>query len=294
MVQSDETPDLAFSCKPVETARNLNGADRIYCSDSKNKYGESAVQLFRHSDTEIMRFPRIADFFISPGSIECDLLAPRIAYMVEICLLGHVLAYTLERAGVSPIHGASLDFDGRAAILIGDSGAGKSTLAASMLCAGVPLVADDIAALEIRDTAAFCRPGYPQIKLTPEQAHYFAGSTDGYEKVHQDFQKLGVPVADLGTFTGNPLPVGGIYILERTDAETDTPVQLVPLSQAESLKELLKNSFITEIVDTTDMRVPRLQRLARTVRILRVTRLRYPGGYDRLPEVLRAVRADLG
>ncbi len=291
MAKSDGPPDLPFSCIPAPGQRTFDESNRIYATDYKNRFGESSVLLYRDDNAEIMRFPRIADFILRPESITCELLDPTVEYMVEICLLGHVFGYFLERSGFSPIHGASVEVDGAAALLVDDRTGGKSTLSASFVRAGYPLIADDISALEIREEEILCRRGYPQVKLTPEQAKYFVGSADGFPLVHPAYEKLSVPVSEFGRIADGPAEVARIYVLERQIEPGPVRVETIP--PGEALIELIRHTFITEIIDATDLKVPRMKRLARIAQSVPVKRLRYPTGYESLPKVHEAVLADL-
>ena len=283
--------DLRFSCIPSSDQRTLNESSLLYASDSQNRIGESSVLLYRDGESEIMRFPRFADFVIRSGSITCELLNPKLKDLVEVCLLGHVFGYFLERSGFSPVHGASIGIHNRAALFVANRTGGKSTLSASFVRAGFPLIADDISALEIRKDDVLCRRGFPQAKLTPEQAEIFVGRSNGFPLVHPAYEKLSVPVSEFGMFAKSPAGVARIYLLERHDKSG--PVEIEEIPAGEALMELIKNTFITEIIDATDLRSTRMKRLAEIVRRVPVRRLRYPTGYENLPKVHEAVLADL-
>ncbi len=283
--------DLSFSRIRRTIPRDLDPSGLLYASQSINHSGEPACMLFDAGDARIMRFPRVADFLIRPDSILCELLDPECAYLVQICLLGHVFGYYLESCDFSSIHGASLAINDSAVLLAGNRGAGKSTMAGAFLTAGVPLLADDISALDIRSDAVYCRPAYPQIKLTPEQARRFGLDASAYEKVHPAFEKLNVPMPDLGSFHSAPLPARAVYLLERLP-DPSAPIRIENIPPGEALIELLRHTFISEIIEATELQVPRMKRLAQIAKMVPVKRLRYPSGYDQLPLVLEAIRAD--
>ncbi len=289
--RANGNPDLTFSCVSQNTPRTLDTGNHVFSSRATNHFGEPEAMLFSNSVADVMRFPRIADFVIRPGSIVCELLDPECAYLVQICLLGHVFGYYLERSGYSSIHGASVAVGESAVLLVGHRRAGKSTMAGSLLNGGLPLLADDISALEVRNTSILCRPAYPQIKLTPGQACLFGLDSANYAKVHPAFEKLNVPMSDLGEFHPTPLPARCVYLIERVPDES-TQVEIVPVPPGEALIELLRHTFITDIIEATDLQAPRMKRLAQIAKILPVKRLRYPSGYENLPLVHEAIQAD--
>ncbi len=288
--------DLHFTCRLVDQARALRRSSRIYASRETNTHGESAVELYAGdgAPTETMRFPRVADFLLRPGAIECELLDPDCRYLVDICLFGHVLCYCCERLSFTAIHAGAVEIAGKAAVFAADSTGGKSTMVASLVRAGAPLLADDIAVLETDDDGVTCHRGYPQFKMTSDQIAAFTTATGAneFELIHPAFEKVGVPAERVGGFAAGSLPVGAIYLLHR-DRSTEAQVTITPVPPAEALMHLIHNSFIAQLVDATDMRAERLGRLSRIVKSVPVLRLRYPSGYESLPAVNEAVRGDL-
>lgn len=297
----EATPELHFHC--ALGTQPPAPPDLLYASPELNRLGESVVQLYATPDGVLMRFPRVADFRLSPGEIDCRLVDPDLAFMIDICLLGHVMAYYLELSGVSAIHAGAVACGGQAVLFAADRTGGKSTLVASAVAAGLALLADDIAALELRGDAVWCRPGFPQMKLTPEQAQRFAGGAEGFGLVHPSFAKLSVPAERLGSIAKAPLPLARIYLVERRAEAADGSVSIEPVAPGEALIQLVRHSFLAELLDghaahpgfggTGSLHAQRFHRLAALARAVAVRRLCYPSGYQHLPAVHAAVRADL-
>ncbi|TDO16659.1 hypothetical protein [Halomonas sp.] len=289
---SSAAPELSFSCLPADSAgRQGCTGNVLYLSKRLNGSGESRVQLFEESGTTwLMRFPGIADFFLRPGEIECRLVDPALAFMVNVLLLGHVMACYLERQGILALHAGALAVGDHAVLLAGHKGAGKSTLVTSMVTAGFPLMADDIAAVEARDGSVPCRSAFPQLKLTPEQLGCFM--TDGgesYPRFHPGFTKLSVPVVDLGAFDLGPRPVGAIYLLERESCDVPVIERLPP---ARAVVELARHSFLGHMLERTSLQRERFAHLARLAQAVPVKRLRYPNSFDHLADVHAAIARD--
>ncbi len=283
--------DLSFRCRP--DVGQAAAGQALYLSDTLNASGEPAIQLFDMGEsTWLMRFPGVADFLLRAGEIECRLVDPALAYMVDVLLLGHVMACYLERQGVLALHAGALVVGHRAVLLAGDKGAGKSSMVTSMATAGFPLMADDIAAVEESGGRVLCRSAFPQVKLTPEQLERFApGRPAAYSRFHPSFTKLSVPAADLGSFDPGPRPVGAIYLLERGGGEVTTIETLPP---ARAVVALVQHSFLADILADTSLARDRFAHLVRVARAVPVKRLSYPDGFHHLDDVHAAIQRDMG
>ncbi|MFQ3788168.1 hypothetical protein [Halomonas sp. A29] len=299
--------DLYFLCVQAGDDTVPSADDVLYLSREKNWCGEHVLEIYVTAEGSLMRFPGVADFLVSPGRIVCRLHDAELGFMVDLCLLGHVLSYYLEMTGVSALHAGVVAHDGQAVLFAADRQGGKSTLVASLVAAGFPLLADDIAALEPCEAGVLCRHAFPQLKLTPQQARRFVGADEGFDLVHPDFPKLSVPADRVGSIARESLQVARIYLLERRAPEdSDVTIRMEPLGAGESLIQLVRHSFLAEVLgeckaaaggnggEQEEVIRMRFNRLAAIARAVVVKRLCYPSGYQYLPEVHRAVLADLG
>jgi|GEM_PF-1866112 len=308
------TPVVRFSFEQRATPELPTGAVPVYASPDRNSFGESGLQLYAGSAGRIMRFPRVADFVLAPGSIECALCDSRLEYMVEVLLFGHVLAYYLELSGLSAVHAGAVAVDERAVLLLGDRGAGKSTVLASLLQSGDGLLADDIAALEVHRDGVICRWGFPQLRLVPEQLSAFGADARSFNRFHPGFEKRSVPAEQLGAFASQAGPVAAAYVLERLPAgerseaprEPRTPREhpvpgIETIAPSEALLQLVRHSFLSSELekhdtpgfDGLDLRIARFRRLSAIAERVPVFRLRYETGYSLLPSVCSALRASV-
>ncbi|MGR2737544.1 hypothetical protein ACUY1T_03730 [Billgrantia sp. Q4P2] len=299
--------DLTFHCELERAWPTPSSRDALYLSPARNRFGEPDLEIYAVAGGSLMRFPRVAEFLVAPGRIDCRLQDGGAGFMVDLYLLGDVLSYYLEMTGVSALHAGAVAHDGQAMLFAADRTGGKSTLVASLVAAGFHLLADDIAALEPDDARVTCRHAFPQLKLTPEQAQRFVGTAEGFEPVHPSFPKLSVPAERVGGIAWESLPVARIYLLERRVVTGgDTAIRLEPLGPGEALIQLVRHSFLAEELEgcgtagrqggtaQADMTRTRFHRLAAIARAVVVKRLCYPSGYQHLPELHRAVLADLG
>lgn len=289
------SPDLTFSVHPLAPAPPLwQQTAPIYASPWQTENGESASLLYRTSGFEVLRFPGLFDFYLWTDRIVCHLLDPSAGFLVEIRLLGPVFAYWLERRGMPALHASAVAIDGRAAAFFSTHGAGKSGLAAALMRAGASLLTDDILPLEERNGVFLGRPGYPQMRMWPDEATWFLGGCDDLPLVHPDLSKRRIQVGPdgFGTFRDDPLPLACLYLPDRLP-DQEAPVELCEISPRDALIELLRHSFTPLLVEAAGLQPARLDLLSRLVLQVPVKRLRYPSGFDRLSAVADAVRRDL-
>ncbi|MCE9683107.1 hypothetical protein [Halomonas alkalisoli] len=304
--------DLRFQLVQVAEPQTFEPDACLFQSAGKNRFGESSVQGYASPTGMVMRFPRVADFWLSPGNIRCELHDPALEFMVEICLLGHVMAYYLELSGLAALHAGAVVHGEKAVLFAADRTGGKSTMVASMVEGGFPLLADDISALTAHDGTVYCRHGFPQMKLTPEQTARFVGEFGDFPLVHPSFAKLSVPASRVGEVVSATLPVACIYLLKRClpgkQAGGADRVRIEPVAAGEAMIQLVRHAFLVHLLDAhadcrllgqarssaeSGLHASRFHLLARIAQSVSVKRLCYPSGYEHLPAVHRAIEADL-
>lgn len=271
----DGASDLTFFQAlhpPVPEGRS----SRIYSSPWLDESGESAAHLDRFPGLEVLRFPGTADFYLEPGRIRGHLLDPGGRDLMELRLLGPVLSYWLERLGIPVLHAAAVRVDAGAVGFLAHSGGGKSSLAAALVQAGASLLTDDILPVEEVDGTFLARPGYPQMRLEPDTARRFLGSTDGLTPVSPDDSKLHVPV---GAFCDAATPLAALYVVERRPGRPE----ILPLPRRQAVIELVRHSFSPYLVEAAGLQPRRLDLFARLVRKVPVRRLCCPHGLENLP-----------
>lgn len=293
-------PELTFIC--VRSAPLAGSWERVepdYASPPGND-GGSSILVYRLGESSdecwVVRF-RTADFYLWPGHIICHLLDPRHGYLAEIQLLGIVLALWLERRGVPALHASAVAVRDRAAAFLSTAGSGKSSLAMTLMQAGYPLLTDDILPVERSGGAYSGHPGYPQVRVWPEQARSFFGHHEGLDIVHPSYSKRRFPVGygdGFGDFCEASRPLGCLYLPERRDpAIWGTRVEITAVSPLQSMMYLIAHSFAGRVVEALTMQTRRMSFFASLVGQVPVRRLLYPDGYHHLPEVRRAILADL-
>ena len=105
---------------------------------------------------------------------------------------GTLTALLLAWRGSVPIHGTSIEIDGKAWLICGQSGAGKSTLGAALVASGAArLIADDLSVLEAVDGAApSLYAGRPGMRLFPAIARLMEQAVAGAARSEPGNDKL--------------------------------------------------------------------------------------------------------
>lgn len=291
------TPDVTFSC--VDEPPQEIGWQAIapaYASPIQTDGGESPFSIHRMAECDILCFTRVADFYLWTDRIVCHLLDPAHAYLVEIHLLGSVLSFFLERRGIPMLHASAVAVDNRAIAFLSSNHGGKSALAAALMQIGHRLLTDDILPMERIAERWMGWPGYPSMRMWPDEAQHFLGQFETLEIVHPQLDKRRVAIgADgFGSFCADAQPLAAIYIPERRDPSVwGDQVQIEPLRPTAALMALVRNSFIPHSVQTLGWQGRRLALFADLIRQVPVRKLVYPDGFRHLPCVCDAILADL-
>jgi hypothetical protein len=297
LVRETGAPDLTFRLVDEPPLRGWEDNTPAFASSPElDGVEESMVYVYRQDGYDVLRFTNMADYYLRPDSITCHLLDPACEFLVEIHLLGVTLSLWLELQGIPVLHASAVAVEGRAAVFLATNSGGKSSLAASLMQAGHPLLTDDVLPIE-RGAGIFeGRPGYPQMRMWPEQARHFLGHYEHLEIVHPAFPKRRVPVGEdgLGTFCDQPAPPACLYLPERRDpVEWGTEVEIIPIPQVEALMSLIGQSFIPHTVEALGLQPQRLDFFASLVTQVPMRRIFYPEGFHHLPLVRRAILDDL-
>ena len=289
------SPDLSLSFADIARACPYGPHDGpMYTSPHRTDAGEPVLRLSRARDCDLLDFAGVAAFHVGTQSIVCRTSTPAHPY-VPIHFLGTVMAFWLERAGFLTLHASAVVLPtGRAIGFLSDSGSGKSALAAQFLLEGDALLTDDILVLDRRDDAPVGRPGYPQMRLWPDQADHFLGSHEHLDLVDPALTKRRVPIGDdgFGRFHGEAAPLDRLYLTERQPADAGDSVTIEDVLPARAAIELVRHTFSFRLVEALGWQPRRMGQIADTVREVPIRRLRYPTGYAHLAHVREMLLRD--
>jgi hypothetical protein len=225
----------------------------------------------------------------------------------DICgwILGSVLGCAVSMRGLLNLHGSVVAIGDQAVALLGGPAAGKSTLAAAFVAAGHRLLSDDHVVLS-HDGGRFCAlPGPPRLRLWPEslslldlEAEHLPRVVGTYGKRYVDLASgsSGAVIAggrgkSAGGHCDVPVPLAAVYVLAARDgARTGAAVE--PLSLSRASHELLRKRFLSVSL-STEHTAAQFRRLSSIAQQVPVRLLHRPEGLDTLPDVVRAIQADL-
>jgi hypothetical protein len=242
-----------------------------------------------------MSFLDLADFYLWPDQVIGCTRKDVPVHTMNSLLFANVLPFWLGLKGFVTVHASAVSLSGKAVAFVAHSRNGKSTLAASLLQEGHLLLTDDVLPVIRHEADYLAYPGYPAMRMWPDEAEHFLAGYEDLERVHPELSKRYVPVvgADFGAFCDHPCPLERIYILERREA-ADLPNGPVikSVSHRDAVIELLRYSFITRLAESAGLAPDRFDLFAGLVRSIPLRRLVYPSGYEFLPQVRQAILTD--
>lgn len=156
--------------------------------------------------------------------------------------LAAIQAFAPRCDGALALHGALVDFDGRALLIVGPGRAGKSSLACALWRAGGALLTDDVTLLDLATATA--RPGPRRVALRAGSAVLLGD--DLWQRI---VAARSSTATDEGwcfhpaDVDGRPVPratrVAAVVFLERSGRPALAPAELAPIVPARAVLALL-------------------------------------------------------
>ncbi len=284
-VVDDHEYDLEF------VRANSADAQPFELTDLTRQYNSptSGAVLYVDGSWICLRYPEIADFFVSEGKrVVCYLDPNASEAIVKSLLQGPVCAVLLEMRGSPCLHASAVQVNDHAVAFLGMAGSGKSSLATRFVWQDYPLVTDDILPLTIENFTCLATPGYPQIKLCTDMASCFALDSEMDASLKKHLQPVGQA---WGSFAKQRLPLGVAYLLER-ETYLQPTVMIEELGPRERFVEMLRYSFCAGAIASLGLEATRFHRLGEMAELISVRRLRYANGVENLESVCTAVLSD--
>lgn len=267
----------------------------VYASWEQTGSGRSKAYLYSLDACDVVRLTDEADFYLFSDRILCQAADSFADQLVEIRFLGPVLALWLERQGIPTLHAAAVTDNCRTAAFLSGNYAGKSSLAAAFVQAGYALLTDDMLAIERHSGTFWGRPGYPQMRLWPDEARHFVGHKE-LEQIYPGCSKRRVPIGlgGFGSFSEKSQPLSCIYLPERrSSAGNGSDITISPVPPRFAAMELIRHTFTPRLVEALGLQPLRLAQFSALIDAVPVRRISYPGGFDLLPRVRDMILADL-
>jgi hypothetical protein len=206
---------------------------------------------------------------------------------VSLIVLGVALGVLLHQRGLLTLHASAVVVDGGAVAFMGGKGEGKSAVAAAFHARGYGVVADDIVALDVGDTAKpMMLPGFPQLKLWPEVAAQFGDAPETLPRLDPLLEKRARPVAR--DFPQAPLPLHCAYVLDQGDRP-----EVEALQPQAAFSELMSHSYALRFLGTAGITASHFAKCARLASSVPVRRLKRPPSLETLPAVAQFVEEHL-
>lgn len=256
---SDQTPDLTFERRFGDRPADWNG-ELVYHDAPTPE--ESTIFLRSGDGFHLLSFGDVSHFRLDEDHIECMIQSPDLDYLVTIQFLGHVMALWLERKGIIALHASAVATEHGAVGFLASKGGGKSTVVAKLVRAGYEFITDDILAVDAGVDSVLANPGYPHLRMEPDQiAHFFRPDAEQFELVHPAFEKRRIPLDSLGgRMPDHAEPLAALIVLDREEGAEGGWVDLTPSGAVE---ELLRHSFLAPLLQRLPLRKRRLAHLAR-------------------------------
>jgi hypothetical protein len=293
LLQGGGKEDLTFLLRVGGVRREKVDPSRVrYRSPFRDRRGRRRAVLIQRNGGEVMRFSEGGEFSIFADTVVCRLSSESLLPLAENHFLGTVAAYWLERRGSPVLHASAVEVDGAALGFLSHSLGGKTSLAAAFMDSHA-LLTDDLLVLEEREGLLHAVPGYPQMRMWPEGARLFVGSTAGLDRVHPDHPKRRVPVGTegYGRFCEEPRPLRALYVVDRSAKVGEQPV-FERLSRRDALMELVRHSFTPYIVEAVGLQPARIEFFSSVVERIPVSRLICTSERGDLPGIRDAVLAN--
>jgi hypothetical protein len=155
--------------------------------------------------------------------------------VLEQIIVNSLLAVALYQRKILVLHASAIQIGSKTVAFLGSNGAGKSLIAASLIARGHKMVSDDVAALSLRSSQTYIQPGFPIIKMRPQEYKMlgFNGLKNNCLPVNK--QKVGYIFG--GLFFSEPSRLECVFVL---DVGNDRKIR--QLSPKESFMQLICNS----------------------------------------------------
>jgi hypothetical protein len=272
-VDSSSEPDLTLRAGSVSLLRDAIELEAA----------ETRVQ--RSGGTYLFEFADGTRFLIDERTITVSWSPPATVEDVATYLLGPILAFVVRLGGTLAIHASAFVIDDRALLVSGVAGAGKSTIAAAFLSRGMPMLTDDVAAIQWRGDVPWVLPGYARLRLWDDSAEALYGSSDVLALLTPTWTKRYVDARD--RFVLESKAICAIVALA---PRHDEPTRVRRLSGHEAAMALLVRTAMTSLLDPAlrERELDEVTRLAARVPVIEVTPHRDLRATDELIDVIAA------
>lgn len=206
--------------------------------------------------------------------------------VLRIYLLGPALGVLLHQRGLLVLHASIVGIGDRAVAFVGESGWGKSTTAAALHRRGHTIVADDVAALQLRAGAQpLAFPAIPRLKLDAEPAGALGYPSQSLARFDAEDLRLAYRVDE--RFSQAARQLSRIYVLAE-----GPEVALEPCRSQEAFIELVRHSYALRVVGDAGATAGHFRLCAQLAAQVPIFRLRRPYSLPALPGIVDLVESE--
>ncbi|PYR11697.1 MAG: hypothetical protein DMF99_07480 [Acidobacteria bacterium] len=289
-----EFPPLTDAANPIARVEFVQGDDDDFQDPAGGELASAKDEWFvcrlLPDRSAYLRWSGLYEFRIGRGGarIASRPLEGSGLPVLQNFLFAQTLSFALVYQDVEPLHATVVCVDDCAIGFLGDCGFGKSTLLASFVADGFQVLTDDLLVVDLSDDRAIARSGSGRIKLLPDSASAFLGDVSRGVPLHPSTTKRSFPLDERHRHTGG-LPLDCLFVLPQPEDRTSTvSIELLPLSRSALMQELLKNSFIVEMLDRRRI-AGQFSFAAQLASRIDGVRLSYPAGLHHLPSLRQRI-----
>jgi len=271
--------DIEF---PLLTQLNNGPVQLTICYVSTIKeaqYSFSNAFFSCNADEMLVKLPHDSKILIRNANlIQYNTKSPE----VSVFLLGSAMAAALLQNKVFLLHATSLVYRNKAFSISGISGAGKSTLAAYLNKKGIPILADDVTALNNKKGIPLVLPGIPIFKLWRD-ALKLLSINEELPRVRAELEKFYYSTNEKYDQTAT---LSTIFILNSKNANEFV---LREISGTEKFNLLRKHSYRYQYIEPMGLSQWHFNeciRLSATTRVIKITRPRHNEDIEKLANMV--------
>jgi hypothetical protein len=199
------------------------------------------------------------------------------------------MSFAVIQKNYIPLHGGSVEWEGKGIIISGVSGSGKSTVAMELLHQGFRFVADDMSVLDLVDGKAQVLPGFPQQKLCRNVAEKSGLNLEKLIYIDEDRDKFARNLED--GYVTEPLPVA--CMIELRVLEDAKRVVIEEVSGASKFSQLIRNVYRGEIYQRLNNKPERFQTFVKATACIPMYRITRPKHGDFVHDIIQCIRESI-
>lgn len=248
--------------------------------------------IAKHGSGYVLRFPDLADFYLSAdvSQIECYAEPGTPVDTITHLLLDQVFPLVLSKRGHLVVHASAILTPVGVLAFVGSSGYGKSTLAASLALQGYPLMSDDCLVLAETESGLVASPSYPGARLWDDAIEsLFERQPIVSDVAHYTDKKRLALNNEQVHFSSDCAPLHRMYYLSDPEETGEQPtISIRPLAAREAFVELVSYTYKLD-VDDRNVLQREFRLLDRIAGLPLFYRLTYPRDFSMLPAVRQAI-----